>query len=181
MDYEYFGLLATSILILGLIFVIYKWPQNRHKTFSQHVALRRPSIIYYSSLFLIVLPLLILFFINWFTPTFGLTLWFNAFVLIACAFQIVCTFLPETGGRKTSYHRALAGISAIFLIPAMMLLLITPVIHIAYKFLVALALFLMFSFIYIVIRSRGNPRNFLIIQSSYYAAFLLPIMIISYL
>lgn len=181
MDYKYFGLLATIILVCGLLFVIYKWPQGRHKTFSQHVAARRTSIIYYSSLFLVVLPLLLLFFIHWFTPYFGLTIWFNVFIILASVFQITCTFVPETGEQRIKWHRSLAGISAIFLVPTLIILLLAPTIGAISKILIMVALAAMLGCIYIVVQKRGNPRNFLIIQSTYYAAFLLPIVFISYL
>lgn len=181
MDYRHFGLLATALLVSGLLFVVYRWPQGRHKTFSQHVALRRSSIIYYSLLFLIVLPILLLFFIKWFTPHFGITPWLNVLVIFAALFQFACTLVPEIGGRKTSWHRALAGLSALLLMPSLALLLAYPTITPLSKGLIALALLAMLGCMYVVVRAKASPRNFLLIQSVYFSSFLLPIMFISYL
>lgn len=181
MNYQYFGLLATIILFCGLAFVPYRWPSGRHKTFSQHVALRRSSTIYYSLLFLIVLPILIAFFVNWFTPHFGITTWLNVLIIVSALFQISCTLVPERGGRMTTWHRALAGLSAIFLVPALALLLAYPTISFTSKVLTTVSLFAMASCVYLVMIARGNPRNFLLIQCTYFSAFLLPIMFISYL
>lgn len=182
MNYHYFGLLATIILAFGLLLVVHRWPQGRHKTFSQHVALQRASVIYYSSLFAVVLPLLILFFIKWFTPEFGLTGWFNGLVIAGAVFQQACTLVPETGGRMTDWHRALAGLSALCLLPAQAILLCsTSVGGPAAKVIISFGLIGMLVCIWLVVRAKGTPRNFLIIQSTYFAAFLLPIMYISYI
>lgn len=88
-------------------------------TFSQHVALHRSAVLYYIGLFTVVLPLLAIFLLGWFMPTFHLSWWFGFFVVVACTTQYACTFVPETGGRKTRYHRLLAGISAVSLLPPM--------------------------------------------------------------
>lgn len=61
-DYKLFGILAVSILAVGLSLVVVKWPRSRHFTFSQHVAVSKQSILYYVGLFTVVLPLLVLFF-----------------------------------------------------------------------------------------------------------------------
>lgn len=180
MDYRYFGILATVILAVGLLFVILKWPQDRHKTFSQHVAPKRSSIFYYATLFALVLPLLILFFTKWFAPHFEISSWFSILVIIASVLQMACTLIPEVG-KNIKIHRALAGASAIFLIPALALILLTPSITLVSKIIVAAALSIMILCAFLVIRRKGAPRNFLSIQSSYFAAFLAPIIYISYL
>jgi len=179
MSYKYFGLLATIILICGLVFVLYRWPQDRHKTFSQHVALRRGSIVYYCLLFVIVLPLLVVFFVGWFTPYFGISIWFNIFVILAAIFQLSCTLVPEIGSKITT-HRSLAGLAALLLSPPLLILLFENGIGFIAKIFVGLGLLTMALCIFLVIKAKGNPRNFLIIQSAYFAAFLLPVLFIGY-
>lgn len=76
---------------------------------------------------------------------------------------------------------ALAGVSALILVPASALLLVYSAIIPVYKLVIAMSLLVMAGCIYLVVKSRGNPRNFLLIQCAYYAAFLLPIMAVSYL
>jgi hypothetical protein len=180
MQYKYLGLLAIIILVFGLLLVVIKWPADKNKTFSQHVAPYRYATIYYSLLFIVTLPVLLIFFIEWFTPYFDMTAWFNFFVVVAAALQIACTFAPETGGWKTSWHRALAGCSAIFLLPPLVLLLLQPTINIPSKLLATASLAVMTGCIYTVAKSKGNPRNFLYIQCVYFSAFLLPIIAVSY-
>ena len=181
MTYKYFGLLATVILIAGLTFVARRWPAGRHKTFSQHVAPRRSSTVFYFGLFCLVLPLLVAFFIGWFTPHFGLTHWLNVTVVLSALFQLACTLVPETKGRQAAWHRALAGVSAILLVPAVAIIATAPSLAPILRPATWLGLGVMASCIYLVARAKGEPKNFLIIQTVYFAAFLLPVLLVSYL
>lgn len=173
--------LAMVILVIGLIFIIYRWPQSKDKSFSQHVAIHKVSIIYYILLFSAVLPILILFFFGWFMPTFGLSAWFGFFVGLASITQYACTFIPETGGWKTKYHRILAGTSAISLLPALALVLQSDSIKLVSKTLVLFCLFCMTIIVVLLVRDKGVHRKLLFLQSAYYAAFFAPILIITYL
>lgn len=180
-DYTYLGLLAVSILVVGLAFVVIHWPKDRHATFSQHVAVRTQSIIYYVALFAIVLPLLTLFFINWFVPTFQVSPWFTILVIASSTAQIACTLIPETGGWRSQYHRALAGISGLLLLPALALLLMSSVLDTTDKILVSVGLSSMVMVLLTVIAKKGMPRNFLLLQAGYFSAFFIPVLYIAYL
>jgi hypothetical protein len=163
-DYKFFGLLAVGILTVGLSFVVVKWPKSRHFTVSQHVAVSKRSIIYYVALFTLVLSLLILFFLPWFVPEFEAIVWFSVLIIASCVAQLACTLIPETGGQS-DYHRVLAGISAILLVPALTLLLFSPLIDSLNKILITLGILTMLVVIFTVAVQKGNPRNFLILQS----------------
>jgi hypothetical protein len=181
MDYKYFGLLASLILLSGLLFIIWRWPQGKHLTFSQHVATQRHTILYYVLLFSIVLPLLLLFFINWFVPTLKLPILFTIFIVISSITQYVCTLIPEVGGWKTKYHRMLAGVSALFLLPPLGLLIISDSVLISGKCLALAGVLTMLSIVYVLMRGKGEHRYFLLLQSGYFAAFFVPVLLISYL
>lgn len=161
--------------------MIIRWPQGKHATFSQHVAPRRQSIIYYSALFCIVLPILLLFFVGWFTPTFNLPVWFNLFIVASSITQIVCTLIPETGGWKTTYHRMLAGLSATCLIPALLLIAFSNQFDGISRVLAVLGTAAMLGIIITLIRSGGKHSHFLLLQSTYYAVFFIPVLTASYL
>src|SRR5436305_352204 len=123
MSLKYLGLLAVVILFGGAAFIVWKWPQGKHRTLSQHVAVDTYKVWYYILLFSVVLALLLPFFFYWFMPTFGLSVWFGVFVAVAAAFQYACTLIPEAGGWKTKYHRLFAGISGACFVPALFLIL----------------------------------------------------------
>lgn len=181
LEYKYLGLLAVTVLILGLIIVVIKWPRGRDSTFSQHVAGQKISVFYYVMLFSIVLPLLLLFFFKWFMPEFGLSLWFGLFIVLSSITQYASTLVPETGGRKSHYHRVLAGISAILLVPALMIILTASPIGPLAKVITTVSLLAMVGIIYTIVRGKGKHPYLLLLQSAYFAAFFTPVLFISYL
>ena len=179
-SFKFLGLIAVGILTFGLSVVVIKWPQGKHLTFSQHVAKQKESIVYYTLLFSIVLPLLLLFFIGWFTPTFKLNPWFNVLLIVSSITQLSCTLIPEVGGWKTQYHRALAGISAICLVPALLFVVVANQVSMTGRVLSAVGVLAMLSIAAIVAKNNGKHSHFLILQSAYFAAFFIPILVISY-
>ena len=180
MDYKYFGLLAFLILVLGLGFILWRWPQGKHLTFSQHVAVARYKRIYYIVLFAIALPLLLIFFGQWFVPTFGLSMWFTIFVSLAALAQCICTLIPELEGWRKKSHQLLAGISALSLLPPLGYIVVTTHIPIVGRVISVVSLLGMVGVIGILLLRKGS-RYHLVLQVVYYVAFFLPILVISYL
>lgn len=180
-DFKYFGLLAFILLIVGLAYVIYKWPQGNHRTFSQHVASHKNGIVYYIALFSIILPILLLFFIGWFIPTFNLPVWFTVFLVVSCVTQYACVFIPEVGGWKTKYHRILSGISGICLIPLLVILLFVPTLTMIDKVIVLCGLMVITGVLYVVMSNKKEQYEpSYIHQSIYYIGFFIPVLMISY-
>lgn len=182
MEYKYFGLLAFTLLVLGLIFVLYRWPAERHLTFSQRVALQRQSIIYYIILFGVTLPLLLLFLVGWFQPTFKLSLWFNVFIILSSIGQLLATLVPETTGWKVKFHRFISGMSGVLLIPMLVLMLNSDQITAVGKIITLLGIITMACVIgMLMINKKETFTPSYIHQSIYYAAFFIPILAVSYL
>lgn len=181
MSYKYFGLQAFLALLAGLLFIIWKWPEGKHLTFSQHVAVSKARIVYYVLLFSLVLPLLLLFFARWFVPTFALSPWFMTFMVVASLTQYGCTLIPEVGGLKTQTHRLLAGISALCLVPPLIILATADSVATMGKLLTLGSLFVMTGIIWAVALGRGKHNYFLLLQSGYFVAFFVPVLWISYL
>lgn len=182
MDYKYVGLLACILLVVGLAFVVYRWPLDRHKTFSRRAATNMASIIYYFALFLIVLTLFVIFFIEWFTPTFSVSWWFNAIFIASAIFQIACTLTPDKGGRMSRWHGFFAGTSALLLAPPLIILVATGGIAIPAKIITVVSLGIMATCSYLAFSAPNHePRNFLLLQCLYYGSFLIPILSMSYL
>lgn len=175
------GLVAFSVLVAGLAFVIARWPEGKRKTFSQRVAVERHRALYYIALFSVVLPLLLVFFLGWLAPEFGLSPWFNVFVIVSAATQYACTLIPEIGGWRTQVHRTLAGISAASLLPALTCLLWVSTIATSAKVFTVICGSTMLATLYIALVSNEETDNFLAIQIVYYAAFFAPILYVSYL
>lgn len=180
MQYRYFGLLSITLLLVGLWFVVWQWPQGKHMTFSQHAAQHKSATIFYFFLFAATLPLLNLFFVKWFTPTFDLPVWFNIFAITASVFQLACTLIPEVSDWRTKWHQALAGISAVFLLPLPMILACSSSIKAVDRLVAAFALLVMLSVIIFTTRAKGRHLKLLIAQAIYFAAFFMPILFVSY-
>jgi hypothetical protein len=175
------GILSVFLLAGGLAYIPWRWPRTRHHTFSQHVAQNQQATLYYIVLFCTALPLLMWFFAGWFVPVFKLPPVFNAWVIAASVTQIACTFVPETKGRQAQIHQALAGVSALCLLPPLWLLLSAPTISTVGQMTVAITLAIMVMLVAIVAAHQGRPKNFLYIQAGYFAAFFGSILVISYL
>lgn len=180
-SYHLFGLWAFLILFLGLAFILWRWPEGKQFTFSQHVAQYRHRILYYIALFSIVLPLLLLFFIHWFVPTYQISPWFSVFIMIASLTQYACTLIPEVGGWKTTYHRLLAGVSALALLPPLILLLTSSVVTSAAKLVTVTSIVIMVLIIWLIALGQGKHERLLYLQMGYFAAFFGPILFIAYI
>lgn len=182
MDYKYFGLPTVILLVLGLIFVLYRWPAEKHLTFSQRVALQKQSIIYYVILFSVTLPLLLLFLVGWFQPTFKISPWFNTFIFLSSAGQLLATLVPETTGWKVKFHRFISGVSGVLLIPMLVLMLSSEEISIMGKVITLLGIITMACVIgVLMINKKETFTPSYVHQSVYYAAFFIPILAVSYL
>jgi hypothetical protein len=178
--YKNLGFLAVLILFLGLAFLVYKWPQNKGLTFSQHAAAQRVSIGYYVGLFAVVLPLLNLFFIEWFVPVLRLSEWFIICVAVSSVAQFACTLIPETAGLRAKRHRALAGLSALLLVPPVGLLLFSDHIHAWLKIVISLCLIVMVSVIGAISLLKDKVFGWRA-QALYFSAFFVAILSVTYL
>jgi hypothetical protein len=175
---KYFGIVSIAILLMGLLFLIKKWPKNIHHTFSQHAATNKASIIYYISLFTITLPLLAIFLFAWLVPTFNIPALFIALISLSLICQYACTLVPEIGaGIKNP--QTLAGISGLLLLPSLVVLLYVPGVDIIDKIITAISLFIMIG---IIVRVADRKAKYiLLLQSGYFIAFFTPIMTIAYI
>lgn len=178
--YKYFMLYALGILVPGLAFVVWRWPAGLDKTLSQHVASRKSSILYYFFLFLVVLPIMYLFFARYFVPVFHLSEVVLYLVAVSCLTQIGCTLIPEIGGRKTVVHQTLAGISALSLIAVLLYLMVTNGIAMQAKFVVGICVFLMILIVGFIALRRRTSLPVLLLQSGYFTLFFVAILSVAY-
>lgn len=180
MIYRHFALLGVFILAAGLCFLVLRWPQEKTKTFSQHAAMYRHTICYYIGLFAIVLPLLVLFFAKWFAPMLNLSPWFMRFIIASCVAQFACTLIPELMGWREKVHRALAGFSAITLLPPMLIITTTLRPDNWLRYITASCMTIMVV-ILIVSSKNGGKRIGWMAQASYFTAFFAAILAVTYL
>ncbi len=178
-DYaQHLGIASVSLLAIGLAIIPVKWPYSIKHTFSQHIARYRASIIYYIILFSVFLPLFLIFFGGWFVPHFQLPLYVLVLMGVVAFLQLACTLIPELPGWRREWHRALAGLSAFGLMPIVASLLFIPSTLIQVLVIISLALMIILPIIFLGHSKRLGESY--IIQTLYYAAFFIPILVVTY-
>lgn len=174
-------LLIILLLIAGLAYVLRRWPGGLHMTFSQHVARHHWSIIYYIVLFLASLPLLLWFITAWLVPQRDLPNTFIWFAAAAVIFQIACTFVPETGGTKTTIHRILTGISGLAMLPLMVMLAMGQQLSLFSRIVAGIALLCMLALLSIALTHQKGYHKALLLQVGYYTGFFAAILAVTYI
>jgi hypothetical protein len=175
---KYLGIVSVIVLLIGLLFLVKKWPKDIHHTFSQHAATNKASVVYYIGLFTVSLPILAIFLFSWLVPTFNISVLFTILISLSLICQYACTFVPEIGAN-VKHHQLLAGISALLLLPSLAVLLYVPSVGFVYKIITAVSIVVM-----VGILTRVTSRNVeyaLVLQSVYFVAFFVPIIAIAYI
>jgi hypothetical protein len=171
------------ILACGLSFLVIHWPQGKNATFSKHAAAQRITIIYYIVLFAAVLPLLLLFFIYWLTPTFRLSPWFIIFGATSELLQHAVTLIPELAGRRAHWHRALTGLSAALLPLMLVVVIAAPYVSNVEKMVTGAGIITMLGIAsyHRLSSNKAEPHNELILQAVYYGTFFVVILVLTYM
>src|SRR3989344_1095390 len=172
--------IATILLICGLYFLTKRWPISIDTTFSQHAATNRQSYVYYIVLFVVTLPLLVIFFGHWFVPTFHVSKMFLLLFFTSCVTQILCTLFPEKG-RWRIPHQILAGVSAILLVLCMSMLSTAIAIPLVFQLIFIVGLICMLTIIVITALQGAKLKRKMIFQIVYYVAFFIPVLAITYI
>lgn len=177
---QHLGLLSFIVLVAGLLVIALKLPGGLSKTFSQRVANNRVTEALYSVLFIVTLPLLYVFFATWFVPSLLMPQYTLFFVAIAAIFQILCTWVPERGGRMTTVHRIVTGISVIALLPVILIVATGESISTNVRIFAWSALVGMVTLLAFAISNKKAPRYALLLQIGYYALFFAVILLATY-
>ena len=149
-------------------------------TFSQHAAATRYSTLYYALLFMLTLPMVYLFFDVWLVPVKHLPSFFLWFAGIAITLQILCSFVPETGGVKTIIHRGLAALSALFLIPLVIIIATASSMALSVHVLAWVSATIMTVLLAIAFTHQRGHSNAIWLQVGYYGVFFTVILLATY-
>lgn len=176
--------LVSLITMTGLSLILFLWPYGINRTFSQHVARHKAGIVYYILLFLLILPLLLLYVFGWFIPTFRPVELFGVLIVVASICHFACTLVPETGGRKTVVHQMLAYLSADCLLPATFIIMLTPAVSNGGRIIAGFSSILMAIIIAVLIKAyaknQGEHKYLLVLQGSYFTLFFLTLLVATY-
>ncbi len=176
---KYILAVVCGLLVAGLYAVLRLWPLGVQKSFSQHVAQNKRATMFYALLFIITLPPFVWFDVCWLMPTYMLPTSFGVFVTAACVLQVACTLVPEIDLRRTRIHRALAGFSGLFLLPAEWLVFtaLPSSNGVRFYFIAGIVLQLL-----VLLLTARRPERVMTwpLQSAYYAGFFLPLVVLTY-
>lgn len=177
---QHLGLLSVVLLAIGLTVTAVTLPGGLQKTFSQRVANNKQAELYYALLFIVVLPLLYIFFLLWFVPVIGIHHSFLWFAVVAIVFQIACTLVPERGGMHTIIHRMLTGISGVALLPLVVLIATTQSTPIFLQQVVWAVFALMIALLTVALLNQKGFKYALLLQIGYYALFFCAVLLVTY-
>ena len=177
---QHLGLVSFIMLAVGLVFTALKLPGGLSKTFSQRVANNKLAEILYSLLFIVTLPLLYVFFAAWFVPSLNMPQYILLFIATASIFQILCTWVPERGGKMTIVHRVLTGISGIALLPVVFIIATVESISTGMRVISWVALIAMGVLLTVALLNQKGFKYALLLQMGYYLLFFVAVLLVTY-
>ncbi len=174
------GFLTFILLDLMGIFILWKWPAQRHHSFSRHITLNRTSRRLFALSFTAVALLSCLFLAGWFGPAWQMGEIYYVLVAIITIGQLVIAWVPATQGISLKIHN-IAALSTIF----SMLFIVYVVVMLSSLSLqqfIASVLFLLFG-VYTLFLFKFVPKahaEFLFYELSYFVLFWITILILTY-
>lgn len=141
---------------------------------------QQASDLVFAVLSAIFLSLFLPFLFYWFIPTFNISIWFGALIMASSVTQYASALIPEVEGWKTRWHRLLASITGLSLIPALVILLLTDTVSLNGKITTGISLGVMIVIATLLLRRDGKHDYFLVLEFCYFGAFFVPILFIAY-
>jgi hypothetical protein len=168
---SYLGLISIVYAWCGLLFLIYKWPGNKSMTFSQHAAQYRASRVYYRVFWLSALVPFFWFITTSYANKLGLSVAFDMFAVIATGLLVIAALIAEVGGRRTTIHRLAAFSNAAFLVPLVVLSIMSENISNLARVAGTLVAAYMLYIIYFLTKHKRQHSKMLYMQGSYILIF----------
>jgi hypothetical protein len=175
------GLISVLVAWVGLFFLIWKWKGNLDLTFSQNAARERSSRIFYTVLWLFVLPMFFWFLMVPFASELQLGLVYKILVVTATLGMLVAALVPEIEGWKKPVHRFAAYTMAYTMLPVVMLIAASGQISFFARAVTSFISIVLFIGLVISIKEKRQHKHMLVSQGSYIALFHLAILLAYYL
>ncbi len=126
--YKNFVLLAVLSYWPAAIYIVRKWPNGRHITFSQHAASNKKASLIFGIAITLETSFYTLFLYRWFIPTFHMGMLFKVLVAIILVLHLMAGLVPETKGLAKKTHRFVAYAATWLFLPTQFILTITSTI-----------------------------------------------------
>lgn len=174
------GFLTFILLDLMGIFILWKWPAQRHHSMSQHVTLNKNSQLLFTLSFTIVGVLSGIFLAGWFGPAWQMGEVYYALVAIIALGHIVIAWVPATEGRSLKIHNIAAFSTILSMLFVVLVIVLSS--SLTLQQLASAALFLAFG-AYIIFLFKFVPKahaEFMFYELSYFVLFWISVLILTY-
>lgn len=174
------GFLTFILLDLMGIFILWKWPAQRHHSMSQHITLNKHSQLLFALTFTTVGVLSGIFLAGWFGPAWQMGEIYYALVAIITLGHIVIAWVPATEGRSLKIHNIAALSTILSMLFVVFVVVMTT--SLSLQQFVAAALFLLFG-VYIIFLFKFVPKahaEFMFYELSYFVLFWITVLILTY-
>lgn len=94
--------------------------------------------------------------------------------------QVLVTLIPESGGKKSFYHRCLAFASALLLIPPLVVIAVSESVSMFGRISSVVSLITMLAIIVVLTFGRGKHKYLLWLQIGYFVAFFAALLAATY-
>jgi len=180
--YKSFGLIAVLFIIAFGIFALLKWPAQKGRSFSEHVAERRTSWLLFSSVFSVVTVLYYLFLFMWFGPHYHLSFVYYALLFVAFVCQMILAWWPPRTHTKSDLHTVMAVIVACIMPILLADIIITaqPVVSLFLVISSILAIFLCALLMILYGFVPAARRHYIFYEATYFICFWIAIILLTY-
>lgn len=171
MDLRLIGLFAIAMLSATALLILARWPRQRHRSLSMHVADRRGTFLLFALVSTASIALLYAFMTWWFAPALQLPAAFHVVMVAGLASQLAAAWIPCLPGRQEYWHSMAAYLMAILMPAQLLFVLFSPVTAVALKFFTVVALAWMVLMLVLLFAVPSIKRLYLPLQLIYIALF----------
>lgn len=175
------GALGLCIFWFTVIAIVRFRKGEKAKSISEHVASTKKIAVLFAGVTIVSTVLLVLFFAEWFTPTFRLGVLFNLVVVAMLLLFAAAGLAPDTKGTRHRIHINAAVMASLLLLPAMGMIIINDHVgHVARTF-TTLATLLMLYVGYRFAASRHTQSQLLVYEAAYFLCFDVSVLVATYI
>lgn len=178
--YKPLGLISVLIFWSSICFLLYKYKANRGMSISRHVAASRQTFLLAAIVQSFLVPLFILFFVKWFSPTFHMPKLFGVLVTLSMLGFLIAAWVPDTKGWKNFVHGFPAYGAAALLIPAITLVCVSGFISPTARMVAYVSLFYQVVSLSLFFSTQKARSYHLYLQTAYLVIFDIAILVAAY-
>lgn len=178
--YKYLGIIIIALAWLIGGVVVYKWPGGKHMSVSRHAASNKTAYYIMAIMQTIGFPILALWVVEWFSPTFHKSVLFNTLNLVMISGFLLAAWVPDIKGIRRRIHELSAYGAAFLMIPICLIILLSArASSLAHLISAVAVIYMLTSFLLFVFKEKVREYH-LYFQVVYIALFDVSILVAAY-